>query len=303
MKFYLFIIILFFNSAYAQTDVHSLLLANNLVQLKQAAKIMVSGQQNHEKNADLLAEILWQKYKITAVSSNDIDALSWACKALAATGNSRYKSLLQEIYQSKAHKKLRKYAKKSFNQLPSGSVKQFQGGVVKSAIDEKIHKSTELALIKPDVLANVVLEHHDAFLIPNAALTVQERMLFVIAKGDWLAIKSIAQQLYSQQSPQNSSQHNNEFKLLDALSQFLIENYNLELDKQQIDVLAWICRAIGHSENGRYTQRMKQVSTQAADKKIKKYAAIAYNLLPPSDQTSQINHIDFSVVLNTLKAQ
>lgn len=307
MRVYLFITILFFKSAYAQTDVHSLLLADNLVQLKQAAKMMVSGQQNNKKNADLLAEILWKKYKITALSSNDIDALSWACKALAATGNGRYKSLLEEIYQSNTHKKLRKYAKKSLNQLPAGPVKQFQGGVVKSPIDEKIdektHESTEQSITKPEVLTNNELESHTAFLIPKASLTLQERMLFAIAKGEWLAIKSIAQQLYSQRSPQKNSQHKSEVKLVDALSQFLLEHYLDELDKQQIDVLAWVCRAIGHSNHGRYTKLMKQVSAKASADKIRNYAAIAYEASPPSDKSSQINQIDFSALLNEFKAQ
>ena len=303
MRVYLFITILFFKSAYAQTDVHSLLLADNLVQLKQAAKMMVSGQQNNKKNADLLAEILWKKYKIIAASSNDIDALSWACKALAATGNGRYKSLLEEIYQSKAHKKLRKYAKKSLNQLPVGPVKQFQGGVVKSAIDEKTHESTEQPLREPEVLTNNALENHTAFLIPKASLTLQERMLFAIAKGEWLAIKNIAQQLYAQPSPQKNSQHKSELQLVDALSQFLLEHYLDELDKQQIDVLAWVCRAIGHSNNGRYTTRMKQVSAQASGDKIRNYATIAYEALPSSGKSSQINHIDFKALLHELKAQ
>lgn len=303
MKYFLFIALLFFNIAYAQTDVHSLLLADNSVQLKQAAKMMVSGQQNNEKNADLLAEILWEKYKITAASSNDIDALSWACKALAATGNGRYKSLLEEIYQSKAHKKLRKYAKKSLNQLPIGPVKQFQGGVVKSAIDEKTQESTKQPSREPEVLTTIALENHAAFLIPKASLTLQERMLFAIAKGEWLAIKSIAQQLYEQRRSQKNSQHKSELQLVDALSQFLLEHYLEQLNKQQIDVLAWVCRAIGHSNNGRYTKRMKQVSTQALDEKIRNYAAIAYETLPSSGKSLQINHIDFSALLNELKAQ
>lgn len=282
-----------FDIAYAQTDVYSLLLADNSPQLKQAAKIMASGQQMNDENAELLAEILWRKYKVAVPS--DIDALSWACKALAETNNGRYRNLLQEIYQSQSHKKLRKYAKKSFNQLPPNSVEQFQGGENKFSIDKKIELHSATPNVIPEAISNSANEDEYYFLIPKPSLLVQERKLFAIAKKDWVAVKVIAQQLYSQQKI--------ETKLLDALSQFLIENYLSGLDKQQGEVLAWICRAIGHSNNGRYTSLMREVSEQASDKKIKKYALNAFHLLPPSDKPFQINQIDFNIILNDLKFQ
>ena len=111
MRVFLFVVLLCFHTAYAQTDVHRLLLDGNAPQLRQAAKLMVSGQQNNSENAELLAEILWRKYP--TATSRDIDALSWACKALAASKSGRYRSLLKEVYQSQAHKKLRKYAKQT----------------------------------------------------------------------------------------------------------------------------------------------------------------------------------------------
>jgi len=278
-----------FDIAYAQTDVYSLLLADNSPQLKQAAKIMASGQQINDKNTELLAEILWRKYKVAVPS--DIDALSWACKALAEANNGRYRNLLQEIYQSQSHKKLRKYAKKAFNQLPSDLVEQFQGGGNKLNVE----KTTKSHFIKPKKVLNTANQNEHFVLIPKPSLLLQDRKLFAIAKRDWLAVKVIAQQLYSQQKIETT--------LLDALSQFLIENYLSELDKQQGEVLAWICRAIGHSNNGRYTSLMREVSEQAPDKKIKKYALNAFHLLPPSDKPFQINQIDFNTILNDLKFQ
>lgn len=79
---------------------------------------------------DTLAEVMLENY---GQSSNSyIDAMSWATKALGASGNARYRNALQEVVDSKqAHKKLRKYAKKAIKQLGKGDAEQY----VKGSID------------------------------------------------------------------------------------------------------------------------------------------------------------------------
>lgn len=75
---------------------------------------------------DLFAEKIWGEK-----STEDpyvVDALSWLCKVLSKSNNSRYRSLLQDIADEASAKKLRKYAENSVDLLPATEVEQFIPG-------------------------------------------------------------------------------------------------------------------------------------------------------------------------------
>lgn len=57
-----------------------------------------------------------------------IDALSWACKLLGLSSNARYRSVLKDVAENGYHRKLRKYANRGLDDLPSGNVEQYQPG-------------------------------------------------------------------------------------------------------------------------------------------------------------------------------
>ena len=72
---------------------------------------------------DLFAEKIW-----TDKNTEDpytVDALSWLCKVLAKSNNSRYRSLLQNVANVAGESKLRKYAASSLNLLPTEETEQF----------------------------------------------------------------------------------------------------------------------------------------------------------------------------------
>ena len=77
---------------------------------------------------DVLAEVMLQTYQDG--SNTNIDAMAWGTKALGQSGLQRYRSTLQEIADSDAHRKLRKYASKAIKQLNSGSDAQYAKGSV-----------------------------------------------------------------------------------------------------------------------------------------------------------------------------
>lgn len=82
-------------------------------------------QQDHIKIEvlDLFAEKIWTEKK-----NEDpyvIDAVSWLCKVLAKSNNSRYRSILQNIATEANENKLRKHAKNSLDLLPVTDVDQF----------------------------------------------------------------------------------------------------------------------------------------------------------------------------------
>lgn len=275
MKIIFFFLSLFVNVAYAQGDVYNLLLSGDTKQLKQAAKMMTKGNQNTPKNASLLAGIL--EHEFENAPSNSIDALSWGCSALGATGDSLYKPLLQKIYQSKAHRKLRKYAKKAYQRLPSTTL--------------MVHKYKEM---QPITSVNLPNKYDTQGLIPKASLTATERKIFAIAKGEWNAIKFISQQL--------EEIGVSDIKLLDALSQFLIEMHLYNLDNEKIDVLAWICRKLGHSKNGRYKSLLQIVDKQVTNKKLSHYAKSASKALTHSSTMYVIGSVNFKGIIDEFKA-
>lgn len=55
-----------------------------------------------------------------------VDTLSWVCKVLGQSQNSRYKTVLQAIASEASDKKLRKYAQSSLALLPDEATMQFQ---------------------------------------------------------------------------------------------------------------------------------------------------------------------------------
>ncbi|MEL0646132.1 HEAT repeat domain-containing protein [Pseudoalteromonas agarivorans] len=110
-----------------QTD-YDRLISGDINQIKQAAQSIVSSNNSNPEVLDVLAQYLAKNYLVAA--DYQLDTMAWACRALGETGNARYRDLLSTIVNSDAHKKIRKYAKKSLKRLPSDSTEQFITGSV-----------------------------------------------------------------------------------------------------------------------------------------------------------------------------
>ncbi len=92
--------------------------SNNTEQQKDAAKLMVKANYRDTVVLDAVEKILLRSYQASANESGErIDTLSWLCKALGASGQSKYKATLSKIANEAPQRKLKGYAEKSLNQL------------------------------------------------------------------------------------------------------------------------------------------------------------------------------------------
>jgi TolB-like protein len=92
--------------------------SNNTEQQKDAAKLMVKANYRDTVVLDAVEKILLRSYQASANESGErIDTLSWLCKALGASGQSKYKATLSKIASEAPQRKLKGYAEKSLNQL------------------------------------------------------------------------------------------------------------------------------------------------------------------------------------------
>lgn len=98
------------------------------ISIKQAAQSIYNTGEADTEVLDVAAEVLLQRYP--TASNNDIDTLAWVCRALGNSRNGRYTSTLQEVADSNAHKKLRKYASKALKELGGAQGEQYQKGSV-----------------------------------------------------------------------------------------------------------------------------------------------------------------------------
>ena len=269
-------IIVILSSFITQANVFQQLTSGDMNQFKKAAQSMTAGQENTRQNTDIIAELLSQKYENALIT--EVDALSWGCKALAASSDGRYFTLLKKIADSNAHQKLRKYAKKSYKNLPEETSEPFKSGVI-NLINLKENETIRASKAKP--------------IIPKASLTSKERLLFAIAKGNLKTIKAVAKAIYKEENVDRD--------VADVLSQYLLERHTTSASFN-VDALAWICRAFAEIGDGRYTQVMEVVSENANNKRIRSYARDAYNNLPKAQSSYIKGDVVLENIVNKYKA-
>lgn len=117
------------------------------VSIKQAAQSIYNTGEKDTEVLDVAAEILLQRYA-TAGKSN-IDTLAWVCRALGNSGNSRYHSALQEVADSDAPRKLRKYAKKALKEVGDAGPDQYVKGTANTSPGGGSAKKSAPAKAKP----------------------------------------------------------------------------------------------------------------------------------------------------------
>ncbi|MCD6525654.1 MAG: hypothetical protein J7K75_01510 [Desulfuromonas sp.] len=84
-----------------------------------AKKIIRAGTLNEEL-FDIINAELMANYIINTADDEHIDTMAWLCKALAASGLTKYRTSLSEIYQTTDNTKLKEHAEKALNALSAG---------------------------------------------------------------------------------------------------------------------------------------------------------------------------------------
>lgn len=80
---------------------------------KDAAKVITRSSFREPRLFDAVSEELLAGVK----RSEDSDTLAWLCKALAASGDRKYRAVLEQVLQGAGDEKLRKYARQSLDTL------------------------------------------------------------------------------------------------------------------------------------------------------------------------------------------
>ncbi|MBU1565966.1 MAG: hypothetical protein KJ630_10100 [Proteobacteria bacterium] len=92
--------------------------SNNTKEQKDAARLMVKAKLRDTVVLDAVERVLLKEYQASGDDRNDrIDTLSWLCKALGASGQSKYKATLSKVAKEAPHRKLKGYAASSLKQL------------------------------------------------------------------------------------------------------------------------------------------------------------------------------------------
>ncbi len=95
---------------------------------RDVAQSIYNGTERNPEVLDIAAEVLLQGYRRPGYVQ--IDATSWLCKALGASGNARYRGVLEEVADQAVDKKVRKYAAQSLGMLPKSGAAPYLAGTV-----------------------------------------------------------------------------------------------------------------------------------------------------------------------------
>jgi hypothetical protein len=103
--------------------------------IRQTAENMVNTGYRNTEVLDVLAEVLIEKYPLSGADFSSVDSVAWMCRALGASGNNRYRPLLEHVSDDKSiHRKLRGHCEKASKQLPKGSENSYVAGTVNLAL-------------------------------------------------------------------------------------------------------------------------------------------------------------------------
>jgi hypothetical protein len=104
----------------------------------------------------------------------------------------------------------------------------------------------------------------------NASNVVNQRYIDQLTKGGMTSIKRAAQSIYKTNL--------RDTEVLDVAAEVLLQRYPAAASRD-IDSLAWVCRALGHSRNPRYHSTLNEVNISNSSSKLRKYAKKALNEL------------------------
>lgn len=91
--------------------------SDNAIAQRDAAKRIIRARLYDAKVMDAAEKALLKGYNSHCNDRNQVDAMAWLCKALGASGNSKYRDALNTVSRDAANRKLRGYAQKALAQL------------------------------------------------------------------------------------------------------------------------------------------------------------------------------------------
>jgi hypothetical protein len=172
----------------------------------------------------------------SAVESSHVDEMAWLCKALAASGDTKYQALLQEVATQAPSSKLQKYANQSID------------------LFAKYQERSRILNATADW---------------DASLNAEENRLVSMLNSENSELRRDAAKTIVRNSRQVE-------KVYDSVATALTEMLNSgALDKLSVDTMAWLCKAIAASGNSKYAATLEQVVGGTKSQKLIKFASKA----------------------------
>lgn len=161
-----------------------------------------------------------------------INYVAHLTKALAYSGNEKYRPTIEKIIAQAPHKKLKKHAIHALGSLP-------------------LHTQIN-PLIAPQAWPEYA---HPSF---------NQRIINMLASGNAELMRMAAKRIHFTQNYQP------EFLL--QLNKAIESQYQQPLDRLELDATAWMCRALAGSRVAEYKPTIEKVASGAKEKKLAKYA-------------------------------
>lgn len=199
---------------------------------QKAAETLAWAGISSPKLFDLIEQDL-EKSLAMATTKPAIDYSAWLTKALAFSGNSKYRATIQKVIAEAPHKKLKKHAMNALKELD------------------------QYAKLNPMIAPKGWPE----FAHPS----LQQRYLNMLDSNDTELMRLAAKRIHYTQNYQAD--------LLSALSRKIESNYKLPMDNDRMDSIAWMCRALAGSRNMELRSTLEKVAAEASNKKLRSYAA------------------------------
>jgi hypothetical protein len=107
------------------------LLKGSWVSLRDVAQSLYNTGNTNTEVLDITAETLLERYQRAGEDRDAVDAVSWMCRALGASGNSRYRPVLEHVEKDKSvHRKGRGHCEKAAKALPKEVSNPYTAGTV-----------------------------------------------------------------------------------------------------------------------------------------------------------------------------
>ena len=182
---------------------------------------------------DVAAERLEANYK--AQLPAEIELNSWLAKGLALSGNPKYQPLFDKILAMQTRKrKLRKHVEIASQRL-----------AVNQSWNPVIAKDNHLAQSQAEL---------DKLRIKNM---LNASLPDLVSTGSRLVY----------------NHHKTDVELMDEVHEILAAQYKSSTNPEHLDAMAWMCRTLGESGNGKYKGTLERIAKDnAAHKKVRKYA-------------------------------
>ncbi|PLX76809.1 MAG: hypothetical protein C0615_06250 [Desulfuromonas sp.] len=168
------------------------------------------------------------------------DEMAYYCKTLSATGDMKYKKLLEEVASGTSNRNLKRHAGNSLKLLADNAeLKQ-----IKSA--------------KGDW---------------DSSLSDSENKQMAMLRSDQFRLKrTAAKELYGNPGAN--------VKVFDEVAnQLLAGTKEMSRDRDYVDTMAWLCKALGNSGQAKYKETLLKAKAQTSNANLKKYADQALRML------------------------